>query len=41
MAVVFFSYSHKDEELRDRLEQSLVMLSRQGVVSQFEFLNLE
>jgi hypothetical protein len=35
MATVFFSYSHKDEELRDRLEQSLVMLVRQGLIEAF------
>ena len=28
MAVVFFSYSHADESLRDRLEKSLAMLKR-------------
>ena len=32
MASVFFSYSHKDEALRDRLETSLAMLKRQGFV---------
>jgi hypothetical protein len=30
LARVFFSYSHKDEELRDRLEVQLAMLKRQG-----------
>ncbi|WP_312794540.1 toll/interleukin-1 receptor domain-containing protein [Tianweitania sp.] len=32
MAKVFFSYTHKDEELRDRLEVSLKMLQRQGLI---------
>lgn len=31
-ARVFFSYSHKDEELRDQLETHLAMLKRQGLV---------
>jgi len=35
MAVVFFSYSHADEALRDRLEKSLVMLKRQGLIESF------
>ncbi len=35
MAVVFFSYSHADEALRDRLEKSLAMLKRQGLVEAF------
>lgn len=30
---LFFSYSHKDEELRDELEKHLIMLKRQGVIS--------
>jgi len=30
---VFFSYSHKDEVLRDQLETHLAMLKRQGVIS--------
>jgi hypothetical protein len=30
---VFFSYSHKDEALRDQLETHLAMLKRQGVIS--------
>ena len=29
---VFFSYSHKDEALRDQLETHLAMLKRQGVI---------
>lgn len=32
MAVVFFSYAHKDEELRDELETHLSALRRQGVI---------
>ena len=33
MATVFFSYSHKDEDLRNQLETQLAMLRRQGVIS--------
>jgi hypothetical protein len=32
VATVFFSYSHKDEELRDQLEIHLSMLKRQGLI---------
>lgn len=32
MATVFFSYSHKDEDLRDRLEAHLAPLIRQGFI---------
>lgn len=32
MAVLFFSYSHKDEALRDKLEVHLAMLKRQGIL---------
>jgi hypothetical protein len=32
LANIFFSYSHKDEELRDRLETHLSMLKRQGLI---------
>ena len=32
MAVVFFSYSHKDEELRDHLETHLSLLKREGII---------
>jgi hypothetical protein len=32
MAVLFFSYSHKDEGLRDKLEVHFAMLKRQGVI---------
>lgn len=32
MAKLFFSYSHKDEDLRDRLEVALAMLKRQDVI---------
>lgn len=32
MTSVFFSYSHADEALRDRLEKGLAMLKRQGVI---------
>ena len=33
MASVFFSYSHKDEDLRNELEVHLSGLKRQGVIS--------
>ena len=33
MVQVFFSYSHKDEELRNELETHLALLKRQGVIS--------
>jgi len=32
MATLFFSYSHKDEELRNRLDVALRMLQRQGLI---------
>jgi len=32
MATLFFSYSHKDEDLRDQLEVHLAMLKREGVI---------
>jgi len=32
MADIFFSYSHKDEELRNELEVHLAMLKRQGLI---------
>lgn len=32
MATVFFSYCHKDEDLRDRLETHLAMLKKQGLI---------
>lgn len=32
LAKLFFSYSHKDESLRDELETHLAMLKRQGLV---------
>jgi hypothetical protein len=32
MATVFFSYSHEDEELRNRLEKHLAMLRHEGLV---------
>ncbi|WP_245501290.1 toll/interleukin-1 receptor domain-containing protein [Lichenibacterium minor] len=32
MATIFFSYSHKDEELRDRLETALATMKRQGLI---------
>jgi len=33
MANLFFSYSHKDEDLRNELETHLALLKRQGVIS--------
>jgi hypothetical protein len=33
VAVIFFSYSHKDEDLRDQLETHLSSLQRQGIIS--------
>lgn len=33
MTTLFFSYSHKDEELRNELETHLALLKRQGVIS--------
>lgn len=32
MPSVFFSYSHKDEDLRDQLEKQLSLLKRQGII---------
>jgi hypothetical protein len=32
MATLFFSYSHKDEDLRDQLEVHLSMLKREGLI---------
>ncbi|AWB21795.1 toll/interleukin-1 receptor domain-containing protein [Methylobacterium currus] len=32
MATIFFSYSHKDEALRDRLEVALTTMKRQGLI---------
>jgi hypothetical protein len=32
MAIVFFSYSHHDEHMRDELEKHLAVLKRQGLV---------
>jgi len=33
MAKLFFSYSHRDEELRNELETHMALLNRQGVIS--------
>ena len=33
MTKLFFSYSHKDEELRNELETHLALLKRQGIIS--------
>jgi len=32
MVTVFFSYSHRDEELRNELEIHLATLKRQGII---------
>lgn len=32
MAVVFFSYTHRDESMRNELEVHLTMLKRQGLI---------
>lgn len=32
MAKLFFSYSHKDEDLRDELEVHLSALKREGII---------
>jgi hypothetical protein len=34
MASLFFSYSHKDEDLRDQLEVHLSMLRREGLIDE-------
>ena len=33
MAKLFFSYSHKDEDLRNELETHLMLMKRQGIIS--------
>ena len=40
MANVFFSYSHKDEALRDELEVHLAMLKREGAISAWHDLKI-
>ena len=30
---IFFSYSHKDEALRDKLEEALALLKQQGLIA--------
>ncbi len=32
---VFYSYSHKDEKLRDTLQEHLALLKRDGVISEW------
>ncbi|MGE0820884.1 MAG: toll/interleukin-1 receptor domain-containing protein [Candidatus Binatia bacterium] len=32
-ARLFYSYSHKDEDLRNELEEQLALLKRQGLIS--------
>jgi TIR domain len=41
MAKVFFSYSHKDEELRNRLETHLALLKRQGIIETWHDRRIE
>lgn len=41
MSVVFFSYSHKDEALRDELEIHLAALKRQGVIETWHDRRIE
>ena len=41
MTVVFFSYSHVDERLRDRLELALTMLKREGAIQSFHDRRIE
>jgi hypothetical protein len=41
MTVVFFSYSHVDEKLRDRLELALTMLKREGAIQSFHDRRIE
>ena len=38
---LFYSYSHKDEELRNELENHLSILKRQGVISQWHDRKIE
>ncbi len=38
---LFYSYSHKDEELRKELENHLSILKRQGIVSEWHDRNIE
>ena len=41
MAKVFFSYSHKDEELRDELEIHLSAMKRQGIIDTWHDRRIE
>ena len=41
MTSLFFSYSHRDETLRDELEIHLAMLKRQGVISTWHDRRIE
>lgn len=41
MASVFFSYSHKDEDLRDRLEVHLAMLKNEGSIETWHDRRIE
>ncbi|MFZ4557139.1 MAG: hypothetical protein ACOYN8_12305 [Pseudanabaena sp.] len=38
LLTVFFSYSHKDEELRDELAIHLKMMERQGLIADHLFM---
>jgi len=41
MSTIFFSYSHRDEALRDELETHLAMLKRQGVIAPWHDRRIE
>ncbi|MEA3537016.1 toll/interleukin-1 receptor domain-containing protein [Rhizobium sp. CC-YZS058] len=41
MAIVFFSYSHADEDLRDQLEKQLSILKRQGAIETWHDRRIE
>ena len=41
MATLFFSYSHRDETLRDELEIHLTMLKRQGIITTWHDRRIE
>jgi len=41
MATIFFSYSHADEDLRDRLEKHLAMLKHEGLVETWHDRRIE
>lgn len=41
MATLFFSYSHRDEALRDELQTQLAMLQRQGIIETWHDRKIE